>query len=226
MKLREEEDSLVVEDFDGTEHRFPRLAPGQPRDELGKHPAFRHARDEGWRVESMLASSWSRDVFIRDYGFAMLTKETLDALAQWLNGRRTLEAGAGSGYLSQALCERGARVTASDLGGEHAQGFNILRVLRRDHEGDSLALLPGPYEVVLLSWPCGSFGYDVASRMQPGQYLVYQGEDCGGCTADADFFGLLGSSQWEPDREASRALNQGHLQFFGMHDTWSVFQRV
>lgn len=225
MQIREEADHLVVEDFDGKVHRFPRVLPDVPRDEASAHPAFRHARGDDWNVENMLASSWSRDVFIRDFGFAMLTRETLDALAEWLGGKLVLEVGAGSGYLAQALCKRGARVEASDLGAP-ARGFNILRVLQRDHEGDSLTLLPGHYDVVLMSWPHDSFGFEVAKRLTPGQYLVYQGEASGGCTADADFFELLDSPSWEPQREVSRSLNRGHLQFFGMHDTWSVFRRV
>jgi SAM-dependent methyltransferase len=60
-------------------------------------------------------------------------------------------------------------------------------------QGDHQVVGQHPGRAVFLCWPdySTSFGYEVASRVGPGQLLLYVGESAGGCNADDAFFGLL-----------------------------------
>ena len=223
MYLGETENDFAFMSLEGQKCTVAKVRPGLPLEEARLHPAFEH-HGRGWgqklNIGNMLASGLARNLFIREHGFAMLTRETLDTLAGLLRGR-VLEVGAGSGYLGAALAERGVDIVVSDLGGERYAAFGLGPVVRRDHEGDSLTLLPGEFDAVVMSWPHGRFAWEVASRMKPGQLLVYEGEGEGGATADEAFYAMLDES-FEGQDAAERALNKHHVQFWGMHDRWWV----
>ncbi len=202
------------------------LVPNQPKAVMLEHPAFADLLDPRGLLFDGLAA---RHVHIAEYGFVVLTRETVQALARFIGARKCLDAAAGTGWLSHVLAQEGVNVTASDLGGESPGRYRMRKVWRRDHEGDSLQLLPGDYEVVILCWPPyqRSFGYDVISRMKPGQVLIFQGESAGGCTADDAFFAQLeDETLWSKDEAATQQLNQDHLRFATVHDRWSVWRKL
>jgi len=63
--------------------------------------------------------------------------------------------------------------------------------------------------------------------MLPGQLLVYEGEDAGGCTADTGFFKFMSdSSLWEPWPVESARLNAVHVTLDTLHDHWMVWKRI
>jgi hypothetical protein len=63
--------------------------------------------------------------------------------------------------------------------------------------------------------------------MLPGQWLVYEGEDAGGCTADAAFFEFMNDSTlWAPLPDASARLNAVHVTLDTLHDHWAVWKRL
>jgi SAM-dependent methyltransferase len=161
-----------------------------------------------------------RDAYIQDYGFAILTRETADELISLTRGRKVLDAGSGSGYIAKVLHDAGVDVTAVDSG---TGSYGFKTCWKRDIEADAATLLPGDYDVVLLSWPCygATFAHEVISAMRTAQTLVFQGEGIGGCTANDAFFDDL-RKDWFRQDEWSDALNQGHVQFHGLHDRWSV----
>ncbi len=202
------------------------LKPAMPHEEAKNHVAFAGIMDSrGAYFDGYVA----RKLYIPEHGFVYFTKEQVDTLATELKGKRCIEVGAGTGLLSHLLQERGLDVLASDLGGEAMGNYGMRRVWKRDHEGDSLSLLPGSFDAVLLCWPPyqGSFGAQVLSAMRPGQVLFFEGEGAGGCTADDAFFEVLSdTAQWTTLTELTAALNTHHLQFTGIHDRWSVFQKV
>ena len=166
-----------------------------------------------------------RERFVKEYGFAILTRETLTALVALFGSRKVMEAGSGTGYMSKALRDAGVEVTAVD---SNTGTYGFATPYARDIEADAVALLPGDFEAVLLVWPCYAlpFGHQVISRMKPGQILVSQGEGHGGCTADDAFFEELESERWQYLDAQSDALNEGHVQFSGIHDRWDVYQRL
>jgi hypothetical protein len=204
------------------------LVPDQPLANMRDHVALkRRGLRKSFHPLDPLAPGMVRDIYIAEYGFVVLSKELLDTLASLLGGREVLDAGAGPGYLSSRLGSRGVRVTASDLGASHDASYGFGPTHQRDHEGDSVELLPGNFNVVLLSWPpMSDFAHRIATAMTAGQILVYQGEPHGGCTADESFFAQVeDDAQWEHLDTWTAALNQHHLQFQGIHDRWAVWQK-
>lgn len=214
-------------DFDTEDWRAPDMpGPGIAKAAMEKLLATRTADMPSW--EGHLHESRLRDRYIAAYGFALLSAETLGVLAQLLAALNVLEVGAGSGYLSHALCALGVSVQASERGDDSAGRYGIRTVWQRDHEGDSAVLLPGEFEAVLMSWPPhrSPFASRIAHAMRCGQLLVYEGEGAGGCTADAAFFETVGDNRlFERLTEVEQRLNAGHLQFSCMHDRWFVYRK-
>jgi 16S rRNA G1207 methylase RsmC len=168
----------------------------------------------------------AREHYIADYGFAIVTQETLKELSRFLSGKSVLEVGSGTGFLSAALAEEGVRVTAVDTG--NLDSGRQKHCYRRDLTADALTLLPGDYDVVLMMWPTynSDFAECVADSMRPGQILIYQGESSEGCTATDEFFDAVYSSSWTQLRQVSDTLNAGHVRFDLIHDKWYVFQKA
>lgn len=173
----------------------------------------------------------SRQQFISDFGYVLVTEEVLAALVGLLKDKKVLDAGSGSGYLADALAKHGVDVTAADTEDYLAEGSHSYQFQKRfklDYHGSALDLLPGEFDVVMLSWPCyeSSFGFEVASAMKPGQMLVYQGEGYGGCTGDDALHDLLADEAlWLSDEDRSNLLNENHMRFEGIHDRWNVHRR-
>ena len=61
--------------------------------------------------------------------------------------------------------------------------------------------------------------------MKSGQYLIYQGEGCGGCTADENFFREL-EEKFQYFPRISSKLNDFHTQFEGIHDWWEIYRKT
>lgn len=202
------------------------VLPDQPFSVLNRHVAFADILDPR---AAFLDGFVARKKYIPEHGFVVLAAELLDALAALLQGRRCLEVGAGNGLVSHFLTQRGVDIKASDLGGSAARGYGLRKVWQRDHEGDSLSLLPGDFDVIVMCWPPyqGNFAHQVVKAMRPGQLLVYEGESQGGCTADDAFFeALQDASCWERLNEESAQLAKYHLHFTTIHDRWSVWRKL
>jgi hypothetical protein len=176
-------------------------------------------------VEDFVSVFSTREKYIEQFGFVLLTREVLITLANQLQGKKVVDVGAGSGYLSAELEKRGVDIIASDMGGMECLQYRIRRVIKRDHEGDSLRLLPGNYDAVIMCWPHGSFAARVITMMKSGQTLIYEGEGQGGCTANDDFFDIL-DKRWRAQDRQTKELNKRHVQFSGIHDYWDVFVKM
>lgn len=66
---------------------------------------------DDWKVNNTVSAFAVRSEFIRRYGFAIPCKELLDALAKI---QPIVEIGAGTGYLTRLMRNRGVNVTGSD----------------------------------------------------------------------------------------------------------------
>jgi hypothetical protein len=160
--------------------------------------------------------------------WTVLTKETAKVLASFIGKRKTLDAGAGTGYISAHLEKLGAsNIVTSDIGGATFDEYGMRDVYKRDHVGDSTELLPGDFEIVLLSWPPydQDFGFRVAEKMKPGTILIYNGEGYGGCTGDDQFHDYL-ESNFTSDEDMTDSLNKHHVRFLGIYDSWSVYRKL
>lgn len=185
---------------------------------------FSHKQWKDWLDGNDYVHAWeTREAYIPRYGFVILTTEVISRLAGFMRGKCVLDSGAGSGYLSHCLRNRGINVTAIDnWSGSYARwgsfknvGSKVINCDVRDHDVSQ-------YDVIVLSWPHD--GMETLSKMVSGQYLVYQGESWGGATGSDEFFATLD----EPDQfeEIDAAfLNEYAMQFDGMHDYWNIYKK-
>jgi SAM-dependent methyltransferase len=173
-------------------------------------------------VTELLRGAFLQEEYRSRFGFPLVTAETLNELSKLLAGKRVLDAGSGTGFLSHALSERGISVFAVD---DESADYGFSTVFRRDATVDAPNFLPEEFDAVILSWPCRAtdFAYRVASSMRPGTTLVYEGEGPGAATAGDDFFRLTG--QWPRQSSANAALNSGHMRFPGLNDRWDVMTK-
>lgn len=170
----------------------------------------------------------SREKYIAQYGFILLTKECLNALFELLRGKRVLDVGSGVGFLAHCLAEKGVEITALESFDPSTEENEYFRgkPWKLDKTCSFEDELPGEYDVVILSWPCMDkpFAYEVALSMKPGQLLVYQGE-WRGCTADGAFFDYIDGPDWSVEEQSTRALNAHHRSFPDIKDRWLVLRK-
>ena len=186
-------------------------------------------------VELMEGQFVLRREFRKNFGYVVATAEVMTVLAGLLREMGpVLDAGCGSGYLSKELARLGVITFAVDWcdfgqARPSAQGYPINAVYQRDALGDAAAYVSARFGAVLLTWPPYGqpFALRVAQAMLPGQWLVYEGEDAGGCTADDAFFDFMADSRlWESLPDASCRLNAVHVTLDTLHDHWKVWKRL
>jgi len=181
-------------------------------------------------VGKQVLALFERDLRLPQRGFPNLSDAFVAALARELQGQRVLDAGSGTGYLAYRLAEAGIDVLACDIEdyNAHREVEPRSRRWKLDVQGDALDLLPGFFDVILLSWPSFGtpFAAEVTRRLAPGQLLFYLGERQGGCTANDDFFISLRGAQWAVEVGVCEALNAEYRSDAGMRDKWIVWRRL
>ena len=167
---------------------------------------------------------WMGDRYLHDYGHVLATREVMDLLANQLRGKGpVLDAGCGSGYLARELGRLGIETFAVD------NGDAGLPIHQRDAQGDAVAHVSQRFGAVLMTWPPydDPFAFDIAQAMSVGQLLIYEGENGGGCTANAEFFDYVTDpSCWQMQSDLSDALDAVHVTFSMNRDHWLVFRKV
>jgi SAM-dependent methyltransferase len=186
-------------------------------------------------VEQIEGQFVLRRQFRRDFGYVVASAEVMAILAElFQNSGSVLDAGCGSGYLSKELSRLGVPTFAVDCcdfqeARLDGPGYPINTVYQLDALGEAASFISNRFGAVLMTWPPydSPFALKIAQAMLPGQLLVYEGEDVGGCTADVAFFEFVGeSSLWEPLRGASSRLNSVHVTLDTLHDHWTVWKRL
>jgi SAM-dependent methyltransferase len=171
-------------------------------------------------VEQIEGQFVLRRQFRRDFGYVVASAEVMTALAELLRkSGLVLDAGCGSGYLSKELANLGVPTFAVDYcdfrkARPVGHGYPINTVYQLDALGDAATLVSSRFGAVLLTWPPYEkpFALKVVQAMLPGQLLVYEGEEAGGCTADTAFFAFMNDSTlWERLPDASSRLNAVHV---------------
>ena len=173
--------------------------------------------------EKYTEHSWYQQNFLTEFGYVLPTREVMDTLAELLHDvGPVLEAGSGSGYLSQELTRLGMETFAVD------NGDPSLPIHKRDAQSDAASCVSDHFGAVLMTWPPfnGPFALNVAMAMTPGQILVYEGENGGGCTADSAFFNyLVDKGCWETLFHLSDRLDAAHVTFSMNRDHWLMFRK-
>jgi hypothetical protein len=163
---------------------------------------------------------------VYDQGYTIVTQELLDGLVDFIGSDEVFEVGAGCGYLSRVLSDRGVNIRAIDSReGECTRDpwwerplyFNVekIDVKEMDH-------LPG--SMILMTWPChkSDFALTVAQKMQRGQFLLYHGEGKGGCTATPEFFDYL---RTHFDAIAIDDIDDKGYSDYNMRDHWHCYHK-
>lgn len=156
--------------------------------------------------------------------YFLLSKEVVNLLALFLKSRKTIEVGAGNGFLAAHLRREGVmHYEAYDNLSSHYTNADINYGVIH-HDARELELRH--YDVVVMTWPpCNKpFAKDIIDKMQAGQYLVYQGEHYG-CTADRSFEETL-TERFVPVPVLTYSLNKHHVTYGDYRDEWSVLKKV
>ena len=139
--------------------------------------------------------TWNiRQKHIQLLGFPIITKEVIFELASFLGKMKVADLGCGTGYISAALKARGVNIDAYD---DYSSNYSVGKMNNAQyceiHNVDYFEIDLEQYHAILMSWPDydSENAFEIASKMKPGQILIYQGESKGGCTADDNFFDLV-----------------------------------
>lgn len=151
--------------------------------------------------------------------FVLLTDEFIGSVQRLCHGfANIVELGAGIGWLGHWLGRYGVKIQAS-IDNKTWPDFSQDQYLDIVQEMDSLEylLLHPEVELFILAWPQED---DLAARiwqaLQPGQHLLYIGEERDGCTANNDFFDLIHGH--EVENIATTEMRQSFLSFDDFHD--------
>jgi hypothetical protein len=203
--------------------------------EQARKLSFDNERPSRWPICKCTGSTVSVDEPCKKFAWAIPDEKALTAIADH-SPRGVVEIGAGGGYWTKMLRERGVDVIAYDPA-PHLSDW---------HEGAWTEVLLGDYTAVighsdrtlLTVWP----EYEAAWSHQmielfEGEKVVYVGEGWGGCTGDDRFHQLLGGvgctcwggEECTCDLSAARfkeISTVGIPQWAGIHDYLSVYQRL
>lgn len=164
-----------------------------------------------------------RQKYCAKYGFVLLSKELIDALVEYLHGKKVLSVMSGSGYLEKHLKDNGIDIIATDnykWANLRPEYFNDARENGvEDMDAVEAVKKYGDWaDIILLCWPYMDNGaYDVLMEMRnhPDTIMLYEGEDIGGCTASDEFFLEADYGNHDP---AIYKINSVLPRWSGIHD--------
>ena len=128
-----------------------------------------------------------RAIISRDFGmFALIDKNWIDTLSEKIREygiHKCLEVGSGVGWLCKALNDQGISVTATDIVVNEEK--TVAPVIKMDAK-KAIQSHPGA-DALIISWPHSNAGKMIAD-WPIGKWVIYIGENKGGCNAQDDFF--------------------------------------
>ena len=152
--------------------------------------------------EKILKSFGLRDIIISLQGFALLDKEFIESLSEYLRGKKCLEIMSGCGALSKLLQDKGIDIIPTDnfsWDGKVESNWNTNKNYWTDIENIDCVKAIEKYgkdmDYIIMSWAyMDDNAYKCLLKMRevnPNCKMIYIGEDYGGCTANDDFFDAL-----------------------------------
>ncbi|MEV0344077.1 hypothetical protein AB0H49_34210 [Nocardia sp. NPDC050713] len=176
----------------------------------------------GGRPNGSARLGFAQTILQAVYAYAVPSPETLEWIADFTEGRRLVELGAGRGYWARLLADRGIDVAAFDSEPPNlAENVSFPRangqldVWHPVKEVGGVSDVLGPDSVLFLCWPPGwdnpmaSDALDAFERAG-GDRLVYIGEPRGGKTGDEPFFDRLASG-WHLETQDSQHVSWWNL---------------
>lgn len=136
-----------------------------------------------------------RYVYTADYSYALLTKEFIDQMVEYLKDKKVLEVMSGTGYFGSLLKDRGIDIVCTDDDSwdryKRHKRFTEIEVMDAVEAVNKYA---DQVDVVIMSWP--PYDDPIAANVARCCYkhnlpIIFIGEPQGGCTADNDFFEFI-----------------------------------
>ena len=165
-----------------------------------------------------------RQRYCAKYGFVLLSKELIDALVEYLHGKKVLSVMSGSGYLEKHLKDNGIDIIATDnynWANFRPEYFNDAKENGvEDMDAVEAVNKYGDWaDIILLCWPPymddGAYNVLMEMRNHPDTIMLYEGEDIGGCTANDEFFLEADYGTYDP---AIYKINSSLPRWSGIHD--------
>lgn len=136
-----------------------------------------------------------------------------------LDGKGVVEPGAGTGYWAWQMEQAGISVAAyepHEIADNKFADREWTTLLRDDHSAPKRH----PDRALFLCWPSYSDPWAAqALASYAGDILIYAGEPEGGCTADDEFYRLLGA-EWDEIETAPK-----HVSYWGIHCYLTAYRR-
>jgi len=212
---------LINETFSYTSERLPTIAQVKSHIYTDRKWVKALEYDRGKHLTTRLV----RESYVGQ-SFVLLTDEFIGSLQRLcLDFENIVEIGAGIGWLGHWLGKYGVKIQAC-VDNKTWPDFPKDQYLDIVEEMDSLdyILLHAEVELFILAWPQED---DLATRiwqaLQPGQSLLYIGEDRDGCTANNVFLDLIHGH--EVENNATMVMRQSFLSFDDFHDQPHLYQK-
>lgn len=167
--------------------------------------------------EHCFAMFRERHAMVREYSFAIPTPEAVRTL---VGLSPLVEMGAGTGYWAMLISQAGGDILAFDRYPKAGNKYAFTHSYGLVREGDEQILRHlNPQVNLFLCWPNYNtdFAYNCLIEFR-GAVLAYIGEEEGGCTGNAKFFGRL-RKEWA----LRKCLDIP--QWSGKHDRLFVYER-
>lgn len=152
-------------------------------------------------------------------GYALISKDWIKPLADWIGERKCLEIMAGKGTLSYALQSEGKSVIATD--GYKWSQFDFSSLWTNVEKIDALEAIEKygrDVDIIIMSW-CymDELGYKSLLKMRevnPNAIMLYIGEPWGGCTGSDSLY----ENMIEVDDKDIDKINDVYPTWRGIHD--------
>ena len=173
-----------------------------------------------------------RDHYTRQYGFVYLYEGFVNALAEYLKGKKVLSIMSGSCTLEKHLKDRGVDIICTDSGEwydipEYREWTRNTIPVEMLDAVEAIHKYGNDVDYVLCSWPPynESGAYDAIRAMKetnPNLTMIYIGEGAGGNCADNDFFNTVTDMDiYNKDVEHLQSLFK---RFYGIYDSIMFFK--
>lgn len=144
----------------------------------------------------MLSDDYIRNKMIDLQGYPIITKRLCESLARFIGERKVLEVMCGKAALTKGLRDEGVNIKPTDLLCWDVPGFfdNVwVDDIEKIDAVDAIQKYAKDYDILLTSWMpyLDPISHKVLLEMReqnPNMFMIYIGEDYGGCCSCDKFF--------------------------------------
>ena len=212
-------DKVIEQTFSLNSNKLPALVEIKP-----------YVGNFDFNVDFALDSFAIREKYLK-HCFVVYTDELLSALKDFCDKKEFTvinELCCGTGWFSHWMIKYGIplkNATDNKSWGKYKANEAFLDIVKKE---DAVRFVKNTPEtdMYVLSWPyMDPLARMIWDAMKPGQYLLYIGEDWGGCTADESFFQAIDGFEIVDD-EYFNKIDETFVQFWGIHDRPRLFKKT